>query len=77
MAKVIVVYVHPFDRARREREIQAQRDAIEFPGSGLRVIGKPKVRQVWNRGGRYIDQPNRPLRVFRVVFQVEKTDGSV
>lgn len=69
----IVVFVPPFDRARREQEIQAQREAIEFPDSGLRVVGKPKVRQVWNRGGRYIDQPNRPVRVFRVAFQVEKT----
>ena len=70
----IVVYVQPFDRARREREINAQREAIEFPGSGLRVVGKPKIRQVWNRGGRYIEQPNRPRRVFRVAFQVEKAE---
>ena len=67
----ITVYVHPVDRARREREIQAHREAIEEPGSGLRVVGKPKVRRVWNR--RYIEQPDAPRTVFRVIFQVEKT----
>ena len=67
----IVIYVHPLDRDRRERDIQAHREVIEEPGSGLRVVGKPKVRAVLNRG--YIEQPDGSRTVFRVTFEVEKT----